>query len=194
MSHVYTDECCCVDCVYIRQEQEKARGVLQREGQLEIERRWLLEWDRILPNLDELPKDYIAQGYITPANRSELNLPNATFRVRKRGDAYFFTRKFGVGILVRSEAEVQLTEEQFSLMWGMVGQQYVQKNRYYLKHNLKTIEMDFFEGKLDGLIIAEIEFDSKEEAEEFKAPDWFGKEITEDARYTNYSLALNGRP
>ena len=53
-------------------------------------------------------------------------------------------------------------------------------------------EIDIFKGKLEGLIIAEIEL--KSEDEEIGSPSWCGKEITDDHRYSNASLAMNGLP
>ena len=51
-----------------------------------------------------------------------------------------------------------------------------------------------FGGGLDGLIIAEVEFDSPESLTGFTPPGWFGTEVTDDGRYSNASLALHGRP
>ena len=45
-----------------------------------------------------------------------------------------------------------------------------------------------FEGELAPLKFAEVEFTSVEEAENFAAPDWFGEDVTFDARYQNSNL------
>ncbi len=37
--------------------------------------------------------------------------------------------------------------------------------------------------------MAEVEFDSEKKADEFVPPDWFGKEVTNEASYKNRSLA-----
>ncbi|MEK7471776.1 MAG: hypothetical protein AAB624_00860 [Patescibacteria group bacterium] len=42
--------------------------------------------------------------------------------------------------------------------------------------------------------MAEVEFNSTEEAEAFVAPDWFGADVTEDKRYGNGDIAKNGFP
>jgi CYTH domain-containing protein len=49
-------------------------------------------------------------------------------------------------------------------------------------------EVDEFLGANDGLVIAEIELESVDQ--EFKKPDWAGKEITGDSRYSNKCLAM----
>jgi len=173
----------------------------------EIERTWLTKRENIPLNinLDLVPSEFIAQGYIVPANYAECSkhLVNITFRLRRKGAAYYFTRKFG-GTLIRFENELQLTEEQFTLMWSMVGNQYLHKTRYcipsdspYSPCGNKTwcdVEIDIFEGKLDGLTLVEIEFPSEEDAKSFVAPDWFGVDVTEEFKYSNFSLAVNGLP
>ena len=52
-----------------------------------------------------------------------------------------------------------------------------------------TIELDIFHGALEGLIYAEVEFPSVEEATAFRPPSWFLREVTEDGAYTNAALS-----
>jgi CYTH domain-containing protein len=47
---------------------------------------------------------------------------------------------------------------------------------------------------MEGLVLAEVEFPSREKSEEFEPPDWFGKEVTEDIRYKNQNLAQKDVP
>lgn len=53
-------------------------------------------------------------------------------------------------------------------------------------------EIDVFDGNLNGLIIAEIELDDINDP--IYIPPWIGEEITEDHRYSNACLAVNGIP
>jgi CYTH domain-containing protein len=101
------------------------------------------------------------------------------------------------------EYEVQLTQEQYQVMWNMVGSHVVEKVRYTLKlHDGANphlsegyhIELDFFSGAHDDLVLVEVEFASEEDAKLFKAPDWFGRDVTDDYAYSNASLAINGMP
>ena len=50
-----------------------------------------------------------------------------------------------------------------------------------------TWEIDVFEGAFRGLVIAEVEMDS--ETDEPELPDWLGREVTGDRRYSNQVLA-----
>ena len=42
---------------------------------------------------------------------------------------------------------------------------------------------------LEGLLIVEVEFNSKELANSFVPPIWFGKEVTMDLKYKNETLS-----
>lgn len=166
----------------------------------EIERTWLVIQDKVPTSIFEDGGDAIDQGYITPINND--NPLTTTYRLRKRKDAYFFTWKQG-GPILRIEYEVHLTQEQFQVMWNMVGDQKLEKVRYvrkvYDERNPELsegylIELDQFGGELEGLMLVEVEFDSEEAARRFVAPDWFGMDVTDDSRFSNYSLAVNGLP
>jgi CYTH domain-containing protein len=63
-----------------------------------------------------------------------------------------------------------------------------------LPHDELEIELDVFEGELEGLVVAEVEFDSDAAADSFEPPEWFGDEVTGDDRYLNETLAIQGRP
>ncbi len=56
------------------------------------------------------------------------------------------------------------------------------------------LELDVFDGELSPLTVAEVEFPTVEEAEAFTPPDWFGREVTYDKRYSNANMTINGRP
>ena len=47
---------------------------------------------------------------------------------------------------------------------------------------------------LEGLVVAEVEFPSEDEAGDFEPPAWIGEEVTGDERYLNETLATRGRP
>ncbi len=62
----------------------------------------------------------------------------------------------------------------------------IEKVRYTLPLGRHTWEIDVFEGENSGLVVAEIELESEDEA--FDKPDWAGEEVTEDPRYFNSNL------
>ena len=61
--------------------------------------------------------------------------------------------------------------------------------RYLIPYDKYTIELDIFKGAFEGLIYAEVEFDTLEEATSFTPPSWFGTDVTESPEYTNSYLS-----
>ena len=51
------------------------------------------------------------------------------------------------------------------------------------------IELDIFKNTFEGLIIAEVEFDSIAEADSFTPPDWFGEDVTYLTKYHNSTMS-----
>lgn len=149
----------------------------------EIERKFLVT---ILPAF--ITSQYrgisILQGYITESASSRQ------VRIRSKGDHYYLTVK-DAGLLEREEVEISLSADQFHALWPLTQKRFIRKNRYEIAYGEYTIEVDVFEDKLIGLIIAEVEFGSVEESKKLDVPDWFGKEVTHDMHFTNSQLASN---
>lgn len=57
-----------------------------------------------------------------------------------------------------------------------------------------TLEVDVYQGDLEGLLSAEIEFNSTEASEKFEAPAWLDHEVTDREDLKNQQLALHGIP
>ena len=62
----------------------------------------------------------------------------------------------------------------------------IEKNRYFIKKNKHTWEIDEFLGDNKGLIVAEIELNHEDEM--FDKPVWLGEEVSNDKRYYNVCL------
>ena len=63
---------------------------------------------------------------------------------------------------------------------------FIEKTRYTIEYRGHTWEVDEFHGENEGLVVAEIELQA--EGERFERPEWLGKEVTKDFRYTNAQL------
>ena len=114
-------------------------------------------------------------------------------RLRDRAGRYSLTIK-SAGMLSRGEWPLELTDEQFAYLWPATDGKRLEKTRYDVPCGRSLIELDVYGGHLAGLIIAEVEFDSERDAEDFQPPAWFGAEVTMDRLYKNQQLALNGLP
>jgi adenylate cyclase len=150
---------------------------------VEVERKFLVPET---PDLSGTEADEIEQGYLAIGADGEV-------RVRRRGEALVLTAKRGSG-LSRQEAEIELDRERFDELWPLTEGRRLHKRRHVVPHGDLKIEVDVYEGDLQGLVVAEIEFSSEEEARGFDPPKWFGEEVTGDRRYLNETLATEGMP
>jgi len=151
----------------------------------EIERKFLTH--KLPQDVHRYALKKIIQGYLA------ITEDGTEIRLRKIGNAYFQTVKSGQG-LKRQEVETELTDFQFSLLWSLTEGKRVEKRRYDIPFEDWIIELDIYEGALEGLVTAEVEFNSQEDAESFTPPEWMGQEVTQDERYKNKNLALHGMP
>jgi CYTH domain-containing protein len=150
---------------------------------MEVERKFLVPDS---PDLDGSESDEIEQGYLAIGADGEV-------RLRRKGEKFVLTAKRGAGIS-REEAEVELDREAFERLWPLTEGRRLHKRRHVIPHGDLAIEVDVYEGDLEGLLVAEIEFSSEDEARRFDPPDWIGKEVTGDERYLNETLATQGPP
>lgn len=107
-------------------------------------------------------------------------------RVRREDETYYMTYK-GSGMMSREEYNLPLTAEAYEHLREKADGNVISKTRYLIplsQENL-TAEVDVFEAPFEPLVMAEVEFESGEQAERFLPPDWFGEEVTFDGRYHN---------
>lgn len=145
---------------------------------MEIERKFKVEK---LPNLENVKKAKIIQAYLNTDSEP-------TLRIRKYNDEYLLTYKYSKKdneINVCNEVELPITEECFNNLLTKIEGNIIEKTRYFINE----IELDIFEGKYEGLILAEVEFESIEDANKYNKPDWLGEDVTKDKNYRNSYLA-----
>jgi CYTH domain-containing protein len=151
----------------------------------EIERKFVL--DAPPQGLDEHPSEPISQGYLALDGDVEV-------RVRRRGDQTVLTVKAGGGRR-RVEQEMDLDPAAFEALWPLTEGRRIVKRRYVVPaRDALEFEVDVYEDDLAGLVVAEVEFPDDATANRFTEPEWLGREVTDDPRWKNQSLALHGRP
>ena len=143
---------------------------------MEIERKFLVNQ---MPDLQQYTYHCMEQGYLNT---------NPVVRVRKEDNEYYLTYK-GKGLLVREEYNLPLNEEGYYHLVEKSDGIIIRKKRYLIPYGEVTIELDVFEEPYENLVIAEVEFESEEEANNFKPPVWFGEDVTMDPRYHNSNLS-----
>ena len=112
-------------------------------------------------------------------------------RICRDGERYYLTYK-GRGLLAREEANLPLNEASYRHLLSKADGIVLTKKRYCipLEGTSLTIELDVFEGAYEGLMLAEVEFPTEEEALAFTPPAWFGQDVTFTGEYQNSRLAL----
>ena len=147
---------------------------------MEIERKFLV---KDLPDrLAEYPFREIEQGYLNT---------DPVVRVRKDGDSYYLTYK-GKGLLAREEYNLPLDQASYEHLIAKADGIVLTKRRYQIPFSQDreyTIDLDIFRGIYDGLILAEVEFESEEEARNFTPPQWFGRDVTFSGEFQNSRLS-----
>jgi adenylate cyclase len=147
----------------------------------EIERKFLVKGDfKALSS----KATRITQGYLS-------SVPERTVRVRIKGDKGFITIK-GIGSASgasRYEWEKEIPVSEVNELLKICEPGVIDKTRYLVNADKHTYEVDEFYGENLGLIVAEIELSTEEEA--FIKPEWLGDEVTGDAKYYNSMLMKN---
>ncbi|KKT74322.1 MAG: Adenylate cyclase [Microgenomates group bacterium GW2011_GWA2_44_7] len=156
-----------------------SQGEMLFKKRLEIERKFLVKSP---PSLNSYPKTEILQGYLVSPKGEEL-------RIRKAGEAFFKTTKKDTSLGSREEIEEYISKEEFERLWDQTEGRRIEKTRYRIPTEGLEVELDIFGGKKKGLVLAEVEFESKEKANEFCCPSWFAEEVTGDSKYKNANLA-----
>ncbi|MGF7002078.1 adenylate cyclase [Lachnospiraceae bacterium PFB1-21] len=144
---------------------------------MEIERKYLVS--ELPSNLEEYPVRRIQQGYL---NREPV------IRIRREDNDFILTYKSS-GLMIREEVNLPLDAQSYESLRKKIDGKLITKKRYLIPYKQYTIELDVFSGELSPLILAEVEFPTAEEAENFTPPSWFGEDVTFDGRYHNSYLS-----
>lgn len=155
---------------------------------LEIERKFLLpRFPEAIIDAGELviqSEQRIEQTYLAIDENEEL-------RVRRLANlttgevSHTHTFKSGNG-LVREEVEYSISASIYAQVTAAFGFTPLTKNRITAEWNGKTVEIDSYDQI--QLSVLEVEFPSLEEANAFKAPEWFGEDITSQKQYSNKTV------
>jgi CYTH domain-containing protein len=146
----------------------------------EIERKFLVKDDGWRGTADA--GTAMRQAYVAA-------MDDRTVRVRLIGENEArLTIKIGKGMLTRDEYEYDVpVADARELMTAAIGT-VISKTRYRVQGDAHVWEVDVFAEPYEGLIVAEVEMRSEDDAP--RLPDWLGREVTDDPRYSNYALAI----
>ena len=164
----------------------------------EIERKFFVSEEN-LPQIDHLSYMDMTQGYSAELGGKYIyrlrQVLHYTYNKVMVGEEYFQTIK-GWGSKIRDEYEINIMMQQFHTLWPVCQDTVLHKHRYELTRLVGQGKEHYYLDKylhdLTGLYTVEVEFNTIEECDAFVPPDWFGPELTEDNRFSNYRLAVNG--
>lgn len=126
------------------------------------------------------PGEQIKQGYISVSQECAV-------RVRIKGTRAWLGIKGKTEGATRMEFEYPIpVEDAHDMLHNLALRPIIEKTRYLVPFKGFVWEIDEFEGENKGLIVAEIELESEDQA--FEKPDWIGEEVTADPRYYNANL------
>lgn len=146
----------------------------------EIERKFLVANDT-WRSVSHAPRR-VRQGYVGRG-------PDAVVRVRMFGPRALLTIKSTNAGLVRSEYEYEIpAKDAEALLTHHCNGELIEKLRHTVEWDGLEWIVDEFEGRLSGLILAEIELYATDQ--DIDLPAWIGREVTDDPAYRNERLAI----
>ena len=152
----------------------------------EIERTWIV---KEMPPKEELTIEHdrvhsVIQDYILLDGSGELRTRKVLY-INTKKIAYDMAIKIGNG-MIRTEVLKQLTPDEWKSLHKVA--------KGSLQQTLipcYTSVIHIYKGKLNGLVLVEVEFPNISESKKFIPPYWFGREVTNDIRFRGKSLAFS---
>ena len=146
----------------------------------EIERKYLINHEK-WQQLEKPAGERYRQGYLLIDSQK-------TIRVRVTPTKGFITIKGSIAGATRSEYEYEIPLSEAGELLDKFSAAVLSKIRYKILYKDKIWEVDEFLEDNAGLIVAEIELESEEEA--FEMPEWVSSEVTADKKYYNANLTI----
>ncbi|WP_312327627.1 CYTH domain-containing protein [Stenotrophomonas sp.] len=155
---------------------------------VEIERKYLVTSDAwrtaahaVIP---------MAQGYLNDTASIDSGAQKASVRVRIQSDQAFLNMKSREIGHTRQEFDYPIPVEDARALLALCVGGLIDKRRHLVEHGGLLWEVDEFLGDNAGLVVAEVELASADQA--IDLPEWVGEEVTDQVRY--YNLALAAKP
>lgn len=133
----------------------------------EIKRKWLV---RDIPNLiGKLPIVY--EAYFLYLD------DNVDIRVQFKNGKYEFERRVQSSVFSRQNTLIEISQNEFEYL-KRISTKSIQRESYTFTVD-PELTVKVYYGDYAGLVRAEVEFSSEDEANSYMVPEWFGCEITD---------------
>lgn len=148
---------------------------------MEIERKFLVK--KLPDNLEQYDYHDIEQAYLCT---------EPVVRVRRQDSDFFLTYKSS-GLMSHEEYNLPLNEKSYIHLLDKADGNILTKRRYLIPISESlTVELDIFSGVKKGLILAEVEFPTEDDALQFTPPEWLGEDVTFLPEYHNSVMSREG--
>jgi len=144
----------------------------------EIERKFTVDHEKWALIPKPLPQR-IVQGYL-------VREPEKTIRIRTKGSKGYLTIKGKTTGISREEFEYEIPFSEAEQLLTHFAEKVLIKDRFEIKLEQHLWEVDVFHGKLEGLIIAELELQREDET--FSIPEWIKEDVSDNPNYYNSNL------
>ena len=148
----------------------------------ELERRFLI--NAVPEEVRQIVPTVVADCY-WPVESGHCQL-----RMRRVGNRFEMTKKLPVScndLSIMEEHTIPLSEAEYSALKAAPAKWLV-KDRYVMDTVSARVELGVFREKLEGLAIADVEFDTEAKMRMFSPLWWFGKEVTNEKRLAGGEL------
>jgi adenylate cyclase len=149
-----------------------------KKAPVEIERKFLVRGDGWREGASATS---IRQGYLAHS-------ADVVVRVRIADREATLTIKGRPRGFTTPEFEYPIPNEHAEHLLELCSTKIIEKIRHRVELDGHIWEVDVFSGANAGLVVAEIELESEDEA--FTHPDWLGAEVTQDHRFKNARLCV----
>ena len=143
----------------------------------------------------------IPSGSIFQAAITDHYIPNTTLRLRRMQTEHEITFKLAQKLRAQPHetrvilhTNFYLSEAEYVFLASTLPSHRLEKRRFRLHGATISMAIDQFQGQLEGLIIAEVDFGPNGDPSSFPIPSFALAEVTDDERFTGARLALTTRP
>lgn len=98
--------------------------------------------------------------------------------MKRKGIFFSYESKFTLSKKEKTRERVFVSKDEFEKL-KVKGTQVLERDSYLLHKKSPVVSIKKYKGIYKGLVLAEVEFDSVEELEQFVPFDWMGEEVTD---------------
>lgn len=143
----------------------------------------------------------IPPGTTFLADITDHYIPNTTLRLRRVQTEHEVTFKLAQKLRVHPHdtrvilhTNFYLSESEYVLLASTLPSHRLEKRRFRFHGGTLPMGIDQFQGQLEGLVLAEVDFGPNGDPSSLTMPSFALAEVTDDERFTGARLALTTRP